>query len=897
MTAERWQQIKEILDAALQRQPAQRAAFLQEACGRDAALRREVDSLLASAGIGEALEQPLYFDPPADPPEDGPGVPASASQPVNPSPLGRLIGPYRVLKELGRGGMGSVYLAMRDDDQFKKQVALKLLRPGMDSEDIVRRFLNERQILASIDHPNIARLLDGGSTEEGLPYFVMEFVEGKPIDEYCSSQRLSISERLRLFREVCAAVHFAHQNLVVHRDLKPANVLVTRDGSPKLLDFGIAKIMNPDLVSGLIDPTQIDRQMMTPEYASPEQVRGDAITTASDVYSMGVLLYELLTGHRPHRLKGLQFQEFARAVCEDEPTLPSEVIDRILEVPGPDGAVKKITPEGVAANRGSTRDRLKRQLRGDLDKICHMALRKEPRRRYGSVEQLSEDIGRFLEGLPVKARKPTLAYRSSKFVRRHKVGVTATVVFFVSVLSFSIFIVRERIRAEKAAAKSEAVSRFLQETLQAADPVFGVGREVTLVEVLDEAVTKIESSFPDQPEIRAELHFTIGTTYYHLGRYDKALPLLLASAETLEKELGGDQENLARVLETLSLVREGQGQNAEAAALMERVLQMREKTLPPRDPLIARALDNLANTLRAQGKYAQAEQLYKRALEIKETAATPEPESIAGTLNNLATLYAAQGRYADADPYFQRSLEMTERALGPEHPQVATLLANLGAVKVDQRKYDEAEPFLLRSLSVGEKALGPEHPSVAKTINNLGGLYVEQRRYADAEPLLRRSLDIAEKSRGREHLSVAISLNNLAAVHLKQGQHAAAEPLFWRSLRIAEKVLGPEDLFVARVLNNLAELRLGQDRYAEGERLCQRGLDIRRKAFGSDHVELGTSLEILAALAARQGRRAQAERLYAQVLALYDKAFGPQHPDSREIRQALAKLRSSGSKH
>jgi serine/threonine-protein kinase len=704
LTPERWQQVKEILDGALSREGDERARFLQEACGQDPVLRQEVDSLLASAHFGEALERP-----PVDVP----------SEPEGPSPIERHIGPYRVVKELGRGGMGAVYLAVRDDDQFKKRVAIKILRRGMDSGDIVRRFRNERQILASIDHPHISRPLDGGSTEEGLLYFVMEYVDGKPIDEYCDTERLSIAERLGLFRQVCAAVHFAHQNLVIHRDLKPGNILVTPDGVPKLLDFGIAKLLNPELVSGPIDPTQFERRLMTPEYASPEQVRGESVTTASDVYSMGVLLYELLTGHRPYRLKDRQLHEIARAVCEEEPTRPSAVIDLVEEVPSPDGTTRRITPESVSAAREGTRERLRRRLKGDLDNVCLMAMRKEPRRRYGSVEQFSEDVGRVLEGLPVRARKPTLSYRSSKFVRRHKSSVAAAVIFLISIAAFSITIVRERNRAEKEAAKAEAISRFLLSTLQSADPVAGVGRDVTVAEALDQAVKKIDSSF--SPEIKAELEYTIGQTYYHLGRYEEALRLLQASVATLEKSVGDHDPNLAHALEGLALVHDAQGEHVEAASLLERVVAIRERNLGSMDPDVARALGNLAGVYRAQGKYEQAEELYKRALQIEEQVMGPEDPATAGTLNNIAGLYAAQSRYAEAEPLFRRSLEISEKTLGSEHPTVATLLANLGAVKVDQRKYAEAEPLLLRALSLGEKVLGAEHPSVAKTINNLGG--------------------------------------------------------------------------------------------------------------------------------------------------------------------------------
>ncbi len=332
--------------------------------------------------------------------------------------------------------MGAVYLAVRADDQYQKRVALKLVRRGMDTKDILRRFRHERQILASLNHPCIAQLLDGGTTEDGLPYFAMEYVEGKPITNYSDTHKLTIAERLRLIRQVCSAVHCAHQNLVVHRDLKPSNILITADGTPKLLDFGIAKLLNPELSAQTIDPTATALQLMTPEYASPEQVRGEPVTTASDVYSIGIVLYELLTGHRPYRLTSPLPHENLRTVCEEEPEKPSTVINRVETTTSADGATQvSLTPEIVSRTREGQPEKLRRRLHGDIDNIVLMAVRKEPQRRYATVNQLSEDIRRHLEGLPVVARKDSFGYRAEKFIARHKASVAAAAVVGVSLLA------------------------------------------------------------------------------------------------------------------------------------------------------------------------------------------------------------------------------------------------------------------------------------------------------------------------------------------------------------------------------------------------------------------------------------------------------------------------------
>ena len=432
MTPERYQQVKELFQSALEREGSQRKRFLDEACAGDPSLREEVESLLTSH------EQAPSF------------IESSALEIVSKmlpdqrdeQMVGQRIGPYKVIREIAHGGMGAVYLAFRADDEYQKQVAIKLIKRGMDTDLIIRRFRNERQILANLDHPNIARLIDGGTTEDGLPYFIMDHVEGLPIDAYCDAHKLSIAEQLKLFRTVCSAVEYAHQHHVIHRDLKPSNILVTAEGVPKLLDFGIAKVLNPEPPFQTVE--SVGLRPMTPDYASPEQVRGETITPASDVYSLGVLLYELLTGHRPYRVKSRTPQEIERVICEEEPEKPSRAIGCIEEVPGSDGTSEiSITPESVSATRDGQPEKLRRYLAGDVDKILLMALRKDSERRYPSVEEFSEDIRRHLEGQPVIARKDALYYRSTKFIKRNKVTFVAValtaVILVIVAMALSLF--------------------------------------------------------------------------------------------------------------------------------------------------------------------------------------------------------------------------------------------------------------------------------------------------------------------------------------------------------------------------------------------------------------------------------------------------------------------------
>jgi serine/threonine protein kinase/Flp pilus assembly protein TadD len=446
MTAERWEKIKELFETALEREGSLRAAFLDEVCSGDPSLRAELGELIASHERAGSFMGAAAFEP----------AMRLGSEDRQDSLVGCRIGPYEIIREIGRGGMGAVYLAARVDEAYRKQVAIKVVKRGMDSEAIVRGFRKERQILASLDHPNIARLLDGGTTAAGLPYFVMDYVEGLSLDVYCDAHKLSISARLELFRMVCSAVHDAHRHGVVHRDLKPGNICVTVAGVPKLLDFGIAKVLDPELWSATVGTT-IGRPL-TPAYASPEQVRGEEITAASDIYSLGVMLYELLTGHRPYRLQSHTRQEFERVICEQEPEKPSTIVSRIEEIPfGDDGRRITITPASVSTARDDQPKKLRQRLAGDLDNIVMMALRKEPRRRYGSVEQFSEDIRRHLEGLPVIAHKDTLSYRTVKFVGRNSVGVITAasgLMVILALIGFGIYSYRQLPSAQRLSAST-----------------------------------------------------------------------------------------------------------------------------------------------------------------------------------------------------------------------------------------------------------------------------------------------------------------------------------------------------------------------------------------------------------------------------------------------------------
>jgi serine/threonine protein kinase len=463
MDAERWQNVERLYHATLECEESQRAGFLIRACGGDEALRREVESLVSYGNrSGRFIEgSALEIVAPALAGEEALGQdPATDECRIIEKMLGKRISQYRIVEQLGSGGMGEVYRAIRADDQFQKQVAIKLVRAGEASGFVIGRFKNERQILASFDHPNIARLYDGGATEQGVPYFVMELVEGQPIDRYCDSHKLGIHARLKIFLQVCSALEHAHQHQIIHRDIKPTNILVTAEGVPKLLDFGIAKILDSSVPAGAAGLTQTRFRAFTPEYASPEQIKAEPIGTASDVYSLGVLLYLLLTGHRPYRFKTRTPSEIERAICEEEPLKPSTVVTRSEEQIVGDGTTTAITPEEISEARDSDPKRMHSRLMGDLDAIVMMALRKEPHRRYASVEDLSQDIQKHSEGLPITARHNTIAYRGVKFVRRHKELTVSALIFLALVVGLAS-VRRFEVRKPGPEPQSEIVRRQL----------------------------------------------------------------------------------------------------------------------------------------------------------------------------------------------------------------------------------------------------------------------------------------------------------------------------------------------------------------------------------------------------------------------------------------------------
>ncbi|HWN41235.1 MAG TPA: serine/threonine-protein kinase [Thermoanaerobaculia bacterium] len=783
MTSDRWQEVKTMLERVLEKEPAQRFAFLEAECGDDGELREEVESLLVTeAEAGGFLAQPLF-----GPFRDEPAGPVE----------GERLGAYRVLREIGHGGMGSVYLAVRADDAYEKRVAVKVMGLGT-AEEIVRRFRAERQILANLDHPNIAKLLDGGATETGRPYLVMEYVEGQQIDEH--ARKLSLEDRLELFCIVCAAVHFAHQNLVVHRDLKAANILVTPDGTPKLLDFGIAKLLDPERHEpGL---TELGIRPMTLESASPEQVGRGAITTASDVYSLGVLLYRLLTDHSPYgEIKEREALE--RAILGTDPLRPSD----------------------VAGDRENAR-----RLAGDLDTIVLRALDKNPGRRYASAEQLAADVRRHLDGLPVLARPDTLGYRAGKFVRRHRLGVSAAAAILLMVLGFSFAMtvlyqqaMEERKRAELERERSEKVSGFLQDLFANPDPERSRGETITAREVLDRGAEEIVQDLEDQPELQAELMDTMGRAYRSLGLYTPARDLLERSLAIRRAHLDRDDPKIAESLHALAFLLGKTGNNAAAEPLVREAVDIQLQAFGGEHAETLIGLNNLASLLEARGELETAETLYRRILDSKRRVHGTEHEDVARGVNNLGKLLHAKGDLDAAEPLYREALALRRKIYGgTPHPEVASSLNNLAALREDRGDAEGAEALYREALDIRRKLHPGPHMDLARSCNNLAMFLQERGDLAASESLFREVVAVANAiPEVRRHPERAIYLRNFAALLLETGRPAVAEPLVREALSIFQDAEPASPVRIADAESVLGGCLAAQGRMAEAEPLLR----------------------------------------------------------------------------
>jgi serine/threonine protein kinase/tetratricopeptide (TPR) repeat protein/thiol-disulfide isomerase/thioredoxin len=820
-----------IFKAAVQLEdPGARQAYVSQACGGDRRLLADVEALLQYHGSSSFLDAPV-FDPEA-----------RLDEPVVTEGPGTVIGRYKLLEKIGEGGMAVVYMA-EQTEPIRRKVALKIIKLGMDTRQVIARFEAERQALALMDHPSIAKVLDAGATETGRPYFVMELVQGVSVTEYCDKNSLSTRDRLALFLQVCHAVQHAHQKGIIHRDIKPSNVMVTlQDGKPvpKVIDFGIAKATNQRLTEKTLF-TRYAHIIGTPAYMSPEQAELSEldIDTRSDIYSLGVLLYELLTGTTPfseEELRKAGYLEMQRVIREQEPAKPSTRLTTLGE-----------TLIEIAKHRGSTPDVLAKAIRGDLDWIVMKALEKDRVRRYDTAQELAADVVRHLSQQPVQAAAPSPSYKMRKFVRRHRIGVLVALLANVAILAVlsalsvaTVLIWREQGRTQRALEReqkalaqetqartesqrqakiAQAVADFLNNDLLAsADPSRARGRQVTVREILEAACQKIEGRFKDEPLIEAAVRQTLGNTYTQLGEY------------------------------------------AEAARQLEQARKLYQEHLPDEDSAALESIRSLGWLYTSQGRYREAEPLLIKSLEIARRALGEEHPITLGRMSDLAALYEGLGRYQEAEPLYLKAVEIQKRVLGEDHLSTLNTMNNLAMLYSDQERYQEAEALYRRTVAIKQRQFGEDHPDTLRSMNNLAILFQRQGRYPEAELLNRKILEIRGRVLGEEHPDTLGSMNNLGVVYQNQGRHREAEPLFVKTLEIKERILGEEHPATLNSAHNLAALYKDQGRYGEGEQLYRRVVETRARVLGENHPDTVKARNLLVGLYEAWGKPEEAAK-------------------------------------
>ena len=842
MTPDRWNRIRSLFDAVVDRPSAERSAHLDRECPNDEGLRAEVEALLHAhdrADAEGALDHPFDLAPAPE---------ADAT--------GERVGPYRLLRLLGRGGMGAVYLAERADGQFEHTVALKLIRRGLDTDDVLARFAFERQVLAGLDHPGIARLYDGGVAEDGRPYFVMEAADGEPITEYCDRRRLSIRERLDVFRTVCHAVQHAHRNLVVHRDLKPSNILVAdpppdaaqRTPVVKLLDFGIAKLLSDAPTASAAPRTRTGHVILTPEYAAPEQVRGEAVTTGTDVYQLGVLLYELLTGHRPHRIDSRVRAEIERVIAEVDPDRPSTAVGQTREEPanptGEANDVTHVTPETVSRDRSTQPHRLRRRLEGDLDVICLKALQKDPARRYENVDALADDLARHLDGRPVQARPDSLTYRASRFVRRHRLAVAAAALVLLAIVGGSGVAIwqsrvaaAERDRAEAALVQAEGTLDFLEQVIASGGPNEGDPNTPVGV-VLDSAAARVATDLAEQPTVARAVYTSLAHVYFGMGRLD-------------------DAESVAR------------------AAL--------DLYGPVRDPGYGRTAQVLALTLDYRDDHDASIRYHEEAIDALRSA--PGREALlAATYNTYAAVLLETAREDEAQTAYEASLTLF-REIGD--PDVVYPLAGLGVLHNHRGRFDAALPLLMEVVDVLRERHDGAHYTLGESLGNVASTLGELGRFEEALTYRREAVEMLLETVGETHHSTIISQaaysNELrSARRVEAAQQAGAG-----AVTASTKAFGPSHSLTAYAQNVAGQAFCAGDDPSAGVEMLRLSLDTRQQVLPDGHWLIANGESLLGDCLARAGDRQSAEPL---LRAGYEGLRNLRGDDHKKTLEALERL-------
>ncbi len=855
MQAENWKKIKQLLEETLQLEPSNRQAFLDRAA-INPEIRAEVESLLAFEESSEdmmhlsAVEfSKDFFD------EDD----------TTNGLIGQNVGAYRIVSELGYGGMGAVYLAMRADGKFAQKVALKLLKRELNTSALRRRFQQEREILASLEHPNIARLLDAGTTDDKIPFIAMEYVEGLPIDQYCNNNKSDLNQRLDLFRKVCSAVNFAHRNLIVHRDLKPSNILVTTDGIPKLLDFGISKILSPEFEQ-LNSATVTKLGVMTPGYASPEQLQSKSVTTATDIYSLGVILYELLSGHRPFETKEGDLKEIYKAVLENEPPPPSVVISD-FGFRTSDSESKTVPMTGRTGNQDretNSQSQIRNpQLKGDLDNIVLKALRKEPERRYSSAENFAEDVHRHQRGLPVTARPNTFSYRAEKFFKRNRVGVIAGILVVLAIIAGIVatlwqsrIAAAERDRARIEAEKSKRINEYMQRMLNFSNPNWlssnpKRNRDATISDALDEALKNIDADLANDPEIQAEIMFTIAQTYIGQAQFDKSEKLLRQSIEKFNQALGSPN-----------------------------TMTMKANVV-------------LGDALSQKGKFEEAAPLYQEAINYFRPQVGNDKSLLKWlviALNDLGNVYVYQGKLEDAEKVIRESSEYATEVTGKDRYVIPVVTGNYGATLYNKGDIQSSLIYLNKAFEqLQEMGNGQKYEAGAiQTV--IGRSYVLANDYESAENHLQQGRVILKNTVGEKNGSYLQNLYYTATNFYNQGRYQEAQAEVEKLREIQRETYPDGHVNMGNAQRLLGDIYTKTKKLKEGEANIRAALDYISTKIKEPNFHISQAKMSLGENLILQKREAEAGEFLTSALAGYLKTVGENHPYTNQCRELLSKI-------
>ncbi len=855
MDSERWKIVRSIALEARELSGEERSAFLDQACGDDRELHQEVESFLnADLEKVDFMEQsPIRILGETDELEKDSEV-----------------GAYRVIRKLGSGGMGIVYLASRIGDEFEHEVALKVLQAtlpaGQTSDEAEQRFLQEMGILAKLKHPNIAQLHSGGRTEDGRLYYLMEYIEGKRIDAYCRDEKLSLEDRLRLFQKVCDAVQYAHTKLVIHRDLKPSNVLVTTDGEPKLLDFGVAKLLAEEGAAVNVGVTVLtggDQKLFTPDYASPEQITGQDIHIASDVYSLGILLYELLAGNRPYRLKAQAEKEIRSIVCDQTPEPPSTVLTETS---------KSESSEDPPATDPTTAS-FKRKLEGDLDTIVLMALRKEPGRRYPTVQKLADDIEKYLTGLPIDAREPSPGYKARKFLKRNRIGLAIAGLFLVviGIAAFALWgqyqeTVRQRDLAQHRLRQANVTRRFLIGLFENSEPDEAHVGAIAVAQVLENGSQKVYEELAQEPAIRAEVEGVIGEIYRVLGLFGKAEGHLQSSVGDSLKAMGRESAQHASALNDLATLKQELGEYDEAEDMFRQALEIRLSQLGEQHEETAYSLNNLATIFWIRGNLEATEKLDRRALAVLRQAYPGDHIELAKSIDNLAILLRDRGKESEAEPLYLEALEMRKRLFQDPHSHLAYSYTSYGRF-LHQYKGDlqQATELITRALETRRQLLGEQHHLTQTTAVYLAEVLWLQGNYCDAQKHLETALQLVRQATKPPPILPFI-LVSLGKVHRSRSSLDRAELYSREALSIETELVGTDSLKAAQALHELGAILLDQGSLSESQEVLNRALQIRERDLGKHHEHVADVHLQIAILECARGNYAKSKELAKEAI-------------------------------